>query len=425
MPTQSAAEPVTCTTQLPAFPVCVIHESWPDRPSSNLRYSKKYLKCMSYASFFHRIFIINRGFDTKCRVPGKTESWAKRYRSHAPSIPRDLQRSGQAGHALDPVAAAPGFEAPGQPLNGARVGVAGRAHLDGGGAGQQIFDHIFRSRDAAHADNWNADGAGGLVNHAQGDGLDGRAGEAAGDVAQPRAAGLGVNRHGQKGIGQADHVGPGLGGNPGHVGDGGHVGRELDDQRAGAGGLGAGHKVFERTWIGAEGHAAGVDVGAGDIQLVSRDSRGLIEPLDDRDILAHRVAEDVDDDVAAGIAAERRQLAADELLHAHILEPDSVEHSSRSLDDARRGVAGHRFHRDALGDQGADPLQMHDLFKLDAIAEGAAGGKDRVGQLQAGQRHFHLGFHARLSSFVSGQWTVISQGHTLMILARRERRTGA
>src|ERR1035441_3357121 len=59
---------------------------------------------------------------TKCRVPGKTAFGAKRYRSHAPSIPRDLQRSGQTGHAFDPVGAAPGLETPGQPLDGARVG---------------------------------------------------------------------------------------------------------------------------------------------------------------------------------------------------------------------------------------------------------------------------------------------------------------
>ena len=70
-----------------------------------------------------------------------------------------------------------------------------------------------------------------------------------------------------------------------------------------AGGLGAADQVFQRAGIGAEGHAAGVDVGAGDIQLVGRDALRLIEPLDDRDVLAHRVAEDVDDDVAAGIAA--------------------------------------------------------------------------------------------------------------------------
>ena len=53
----------------------------------------------------------------------------------------------------------------------------------------------------------------------------------------------------------------------------------------------------------AEGHAAGVDVGAGDVQLVGGDAFGLVEALDDRDVLAHRVAEDVDDDVAAGVAA--------------------------------------------------------------------------------------------------------------------------
>jgi len=39
-----------------------------------------------------------------------------------------------------------------------------------------------------------------------------------------------------------------------------------------AGGLGAGHQVLQRAGIGAEGHAAGMDVGTGDIQFVGRDA---------------------------------------------------------------------------------------------------------------------------------------------------------
>ncbi len=227
------------------------------------------------------------------------------------SAARNLQRAGEAGYPLHLVAAAPGLEAVRQPLAGSRVGVAGGAHLDGGGAGQQEFDRIFRSGDAAHADDGNVDGAGGLVDHAQGDGLDGRAGESAGDVAQARLAGFRIDGHGQEGIHQADRVGAGVGGDLGHVGDGGHVGRELDDERPRGGGPGPADQVFERARIGAEGHAAGVDVGAGDVQLVGRDALGLVEPLDDPDVLAHRVAEDVDDDLAEGIAPERRQLALD------------------------------------------------------------------------------------------------------------------
>jgi hypothetical protein len=44
-------------------------------------------------------------------------------------------------------------------------------------------------------------------------------------------------------------------------------------------------------------------------------------------------------------------------------------------------------------------LQGDNLFKLDAVAKGAAGRDDGVGELQPCQLHFHVGFHARQSSF--------------------------
>ena len=156
------------------------------------------------------------------------------------------------------------------------------------------------------------------------------------------------------------------------------------------------HQVFERAGVGAEGHAAGMHVGAGDVELVGGDAFGVVEALDDRVVVADGVAEDVDDDFAGGIAAERRQLFLDEVVDADVLQADGVQHAGGGLDDARRGMAGHGFERDALGDEGADPLERDDLFKFDAVTEGAAGGDDRVGEFEAGQLHFHVGFHAAL-----------------------------
>ncbi len=75
-------------------------------------------------------------------------------------------------------------------------------------------------------------------------------------------------------------------------------------------GLGPAHQVFQRAWISAKGHAAGVNIGAGDVQLIGRDAPGLVEPLDHRDIVADRVAEDVDDDIALGIAGQGRSFRA-------------------------------------------------------------------------------------------------------------------
>jgi hypothetical protein len=99
-------------------------------------------------------------------------------------------------------------------------------------------------------------------------------------------------------------------------------------------------------------------------------------------------------------------LLLDELGDADILQADGVEHAGGGLDDARRGVAGHGLQRDSLGDESADAVQRDDFFKLDAVAEGAAGGDDRVGQLDAGQLTFMSGF--MLNTDYSCQLSVVS-----------------
>ena len=96
-------------------------------------------------------------------------------------------------------------------------------------------------------------------------------------------------------------------------------------------------QILERAGIGAEGHAAGVDVGAGDVELVGGDAFGLVEPLDDGEVVADGVAEDVDDDLAAGDSAlSGGQLSLDEFFDADVLQADGVEHAGRGLDNARR-----------------------------------------------------------------------------------------
>ena len=108
------------------------------------------------------------------------------------------------------MAAAPRFEPLREALGGARIGVAGGADLDRGGPGEQEFDRVFWGDDAAHAEDGDLHGAGGFIHHAQRDGLDGRAGEAAGDVGQTRTAGFRIDGHGEEGVDQADRVGAGV-----------------------------------------------------------------------------------------------------------------------------------------------------------------------------------------------------------------------
>ena len=73
-----------------------------------------------------------------------------------------------------------------------------------------------------------------FVDHAQGDGLDGRAGEAAGDVGEARLAGFGSMDMARKVLVRLTASAPAFGGDLGHVGDGSDVGRELDDERTAA-----------------------------------------------------------------------------------------------------------------------------------------------------------------------------------------------
>lgn len=90
------------------------------------------------------------------------------------SIMGNFEGAGEAGDFCNAVTAAPGLEAMSEALDGAWIGIAGRAHLNGSGACQEEFDNILWGGDAAHAEDGDGDGAGALVDHAQSDGLDGR-----------------------------------------------------------------------------------------------------------------------------------------------------------------------------------------------------------------------------------------------------------
>jgi hypothetical protein len=309
---------------------------------------------------------------------------------------RDVNCAGEAGHAFDMMTAAPGFEAFGEAFSGARVGVTGGADLYGGCAGEHELYGVVGSDDAAEADDGDADSAGCLVDHADRDGLDGGTGESAGDVCEARLAGFDVDGHGEEGVDEADGVCSSGGADARHGGDGGDVGRELDEQRTLGDVSDFVHQVLERTGIRTEGHAAGMHVGARDIEFVGGDAFGVVESLDNLLVVTDGVAEDVDDDFAGGIAAEGRELFLDELSDADVLKSNGIKHAGGGLDDARRGMAGHGLDGNALGDERADAFERDDLFKFDAVAESAAGGDDRVGQFNAGKLHFHVGFHARI-----------------------------
>ena len=59
--------------------------------------------------------------------------------------------------------------------------------------------------------------------------------------------------------------------------------------------LGLPHQILQRARIGTKDHSACMNIGAGDIQLVGGNAFGLVKPFDHRDVVGHRVSEDIHD----------------------------------------------------------------------------------------------------------------------------------
>ena len=56
--------------------------------------------------------------------------------------------------------------------------------------------------------------------------------------------------------------------------------------------------------------------------------------------------------------------------------------------------------RKALGDEGADAGEGDDLFELDTVAEGPAGGDDGIGEFDAGEGDPHVGASEGLGGMI-------------------------
>ena len=96
------------------------------------------------------------------------------------------------------------------------AGEVGRAHAHGRGAAGDELERVETAHHAAHADEGHArQRLRDLGDHAQGDGLDGRAAEAARAIAEERPQRLAVEHHRLEGVDQREAVGAGLDGGPG------------------------------------------------------------------------------------------------------------------------------------------------------------------------------------------------------------------
>ena len=177
------------------------------------------------------------------------------------------------------------------------VDEVGGADLDGLGAGHEELQRVGRRGDATEADDGYLHRMGHLPYHADSHRLDRRAAEATGDGAEHGSATLHVDGHAEHRVDKADAVGAGALDGLGDVDDAGNVGRELHYQ---------GFMVYlahlrdhlgGHLGVGAETHAALLDVGAGDVELDGGDVLQLVDLFGHGAVLLDGGAADVDDDV--------------------------------------------------------------------------------------------------------------------------------
>mgnify|MGYP001693751012 CR=1 FL=1 len=295
--------------------------------------------------------------------------------------------------------AQPGFHLFGDALRAVRRDEAGGADLDGAGAAQHEFKGVRCAHDAADADDRQADGAGDLPDHAQRDRLDRRAGEAAGDVGEHRAAALQIDGHANQRVDQRQRIRAGVGAGFRHDDDVGDIGRELDDQRLFRGLAAGGNDARGAGRISAEGDATVFDVRARDVDFQAGDFGQCVEARRHFRVFADIVSEKVGD--AGRInAADERQLFFDKGIDADVLQADGVEHAGGRFGRARRRIAGTWARRQSLGDVGADFMQVDVVGEFLAVAEGAGSGHHRIAQADAGEIDGHVE-GLRVHTFIS------------------------
>ena len=144
---------------------------------------------------------------------------------------------------------------------------------------------------------------------------------------------------------------PALGGGQRDGRDVGDARRQLGQQRQ----VGLGPAALEQRprlgRVGADRDAAGVDVGAGHVQLERGHGRVRADPPHGDGVLLPAPAAHAHDQRHAQLGQPRQVLVA-EPVEARVGEPDRVDHALRRLGDALRRVACARVQRDGLGDEG-------------------------------------------------------------------------
>ncbi len=190
-----------------------------------------------------------------------------------------------------------------------------------------------------------------------------------------------VDGHGEERVDQRHGVGAGVFCGAGERRDVGDIRRQLGDDRQTRHPAHRADDLVGARQAAAERDAPFFDVGARDIQLEGVNPLGVGEDSRELDIFVERGPADVDDHDGAQ-APELRQLLGDEAPHADALQPDRIQHARRGFHDPRRRVTFAFGEEEPFDGDRAERLQVHGVGVLDAVAEAAARGNQRVGEAE-------------------------------------------
>ena len=265
-----------------------------------------------------------------------------------------------------------------------RIIKQGGADAHRAGAGDQEFERVFGTGDAALADDGSPVLAAYLIDlvyFQQGDGFDGWPRQPPLVVPDDRGAGLDVDRHPHQGIDNGEGVRARFQTDPGAGGDVGLIGRELGDEGLGGGGPTGGYYLCRQLPIIAEGRAALLDIGTGDVDLDGVDG-GIVEPAGDFVILLDRGARDVGDEPRLA-EVEGRQNPLYHMVDAGVLQADGVQHAVRGFTDPVRRVSQPRFQGSSLEANSSGIPIRESLDARILRAEADTSGQQHQGRVEA------------------------------------------
>jgi hypothetical protein len=267
-------------------------------------------------------------------------------------------------------------------LTGPGVSKAGRPDLYCRGPYSDVFKHVFYRLDASQPYNWYLDGLPRFPYEPQGDRFDRGAGKTPRLVPEPRFACPVVDRHGRIGVGNRQGVCPGLFRSPGNKSNVCNKRRELDPEGPLRCGLPGGpNHLGCQGRVAAELHAPFLDVGTGDVQLISCQPLGVLQDADHLDIVFEGIAEDVGDDRRIKLS-QYREFFGNERANPHILESHGVEHPGRGLAQPGGGGTLDGFSGQAFGNEAAETVEVNEVGKFEAVTESSAGRENRIPQAQ-------------------------------------------